>query len=102
MYIDIEINRMTKLYEISFGLNGFEYDYNVVVRKISKLESAKGYRITHGLSDECCVIVELDDVNRKITFFYQNTKLYEEKLSDLQYEFVVGELLNIWVYMNLS
>ena len=61
MYIDIEINRMTNLYEISFGLNGFEYDYNVVVRKISKLESAKGYRITHGLSDECCVIVELDD-----------------------------------------
>ena len=96
--MDIDFNRFLNLYELHYG----GIDKCITIRKIERTKT-NGYRLIQTYDKNTHFIdIELDEKNKKVRLYYDKKISHEEQLTDSRYEKVVGDLLNVFVYMNVT
>lgn len=97
--MDIDFNSFNNLYELHYG--GRTNDC-ITIGKIEKIETNR-YRLYQKYSKNAHYIdIKFDEKTKKVLMFYKNELFHEEQLTDSRYEKVVDDLLNVFVYMNIT
>lgn len=96
--MDIDFNYFIDLYELHYG----GIDKRITIRKIERTKT-NGYRLYQIYDkDDHFVDIELDEKQKKVLLYYDKKIFHEEQLSDSRYEKICSDLLNVFVYMNIT
>ena len=96
--MDIDFNRFLDLYELHYG----GIDKCITIRKIERTKT-NGYRLSQTYGKNAHFVdIELDVKTKKVRLFYKKELFHEEQLTDSRYEKVADDLLNVFVYMNIT
>ena len=97
--MDIEFNYFLDLYELHYGGGP---DKRIIIRKIERTKT-NGYRLNQTYDKNVHFVdIELDERTKKARLYYDNKIFHEEQLSDSRYEKICSDLLNVFVYMNIT
>lgn len=96
--MDIDFNRFLDRYVLYYG----EDDTHIPIIKIKKTKT-NGYRLnqTYGKNAHF-VDIKFDEKQKRVLLYYDRKISHEEQLSDIEYERIKSDLLNVFVYMNTT
>ena len=96
--MDIDFNYLLDLYELHYG----GIDKCITIRKIERTKT-NCYRLSQTYGKNAHFVdIELDVKTKKVRLYYKEKIFHEEQLSDSRYEKICNDLLNVFVYMNIT